>query len=367
MQIGHVDPAPSETQPSSKPALLVFAGSAVFLAASALLPWVFVQGTKGQFRANLLYSRSPQVFPELALILLVLGVVYAWRRWAWTLELMRFVSLLSVAAIIPFVQAYRGAARSPRSLEYYTVGMRDLIGDPTAAALSWGPWIALGAAAVCYLALRRFPTGRWPAWSVYLLVLAVLVVGNREDYIYLYGVPVGRVHPHKALAARPWLREVTQVRVDGFRSDANVEPLKASVMAPDFSLKAVAGPDVALRTLRGKTILVNFWATWCGPCVAEMPRLQQLYEKHKDGGFVLLAVSVDEQPEKVKPFMQTHALSFPALFSTLDVERAYGVEAYPTSFLIDPDGTIQWSIVGGLTDDRSQHLEEKLQSLSARH
>jgi thiol-disulfide isomerase/thioredoxin len=341
--------------------LLLFCAGALCLAASTLAPWVSLRGTKGTFRASLLYSFSPEVFPLAAATLLVLCAIYAWRRWIWTLELMRLGCLAALIAVLPFVSVYRSLARVPRRLDIYTEAMRDLIGEPIAASLSWGPWIAVAAAVVCYLCLVRLPTRPWPAWCVYLLIGSVLAIGDRMDYLTLYGISVGRIEPRGVIAKNDTLRALTGVQVEGFGTP-KIQAAKTGALAPPFALKGATGPDMALAQFRGERVLVNFWATWCGPCIAEMPALEQLYNKHKNDRFRLLAISVDEEAAKVEPFMRARKLTFPALFSTRDVERAYGVNAYPTSFLIDAQGKIIWSVVGALNDERTQQIDALLAS-----
>ena len=109
--------------------------------------------------------------------------------------------------------------------------------------------------------------------------------------------------------------------------------------AEDFTLPALDGRTVRLADLRGKVVLVNFWATWCPPCLEEMPAMERLWRKHKDAGFVLVAVSVDADPKKVAPFVTDHKLTFPiALDTKMAVAEKYGVRALPSSFLLGKDG-----------------------------
>jgi len=118
--------------------------------------------------------------------------------------------------------------------------------------------------------------------------------------------------------------------------------------APEFKLTDINGKRVALSDLRGKVVLLNFWATWCGPCRAEMPSLGNLYEALKGKGFVVIAVSVDTSEKPVKPFVSEKRISFPVLMDK-DKEVAfdqYGVFGLPTSFLIDRRGVIVEKFMG---------------------
>ncbi|MFY9588048.1 MAG: TlpA disulfide reductase family protein [Actinomycetota bacterium] len=109
--------------------------------------------------------------------------------------------------------------------------------------------------------------------------------------------------------------------------------------AEDFTLPALNGGTFRLADQRGKVVLVNFWATWCPPCLEEMPAMERLWRKHKDAGFVLVAVSVDTDPKKVVPFVTEHKLTFPiALDTKMSVAEKYGVRALPSSFILGKDG-----------------------------
>jgi peroxiredoxin len=117
--------------------------------------------------------------------------------------------------------------------------------------------------------------------------------------------------------------------------------------APDFQF---GGPDeqpVSLSDFQGSPVLLNFWATWCGPCVHEMPYLQQVWDEWQARGLVLLAINIMESSSAVQSFMQSQGLSFPVL---LDGDGAiaakYGIEGIPTTFFIDGEGIIQQVQVG---------------------
>ena len=121
-----------------------------------------------------------------------------------------------------------------------------------------------------------------------------------------------------------------------------------TVAAPGFSLPDLAGKTVRLEQYRGTLVLLNFFATWCGPCREEMPGMERLFRAHRDQGFVVVAVNLQESAKTVRPFVQELKLSFPIV---LDVEgsvsREYGVRALPVTFLIGRDGNIVWRAIGG--------------------
>ena len=134
-------------------------------------------------------------------------------------------------------------------------------------------------------------------------------------------------------------------------------------LAEDFTLPLTDGKDFRLADQRGKVVMINFWATWCSPCLEEMPAMERLWQHHKDQNFVLVAVSADANPTVVKPFLDRHGLTFPvALDPKLDLGNAYGVRALPSSFIVDRDGNLAALALGPRpwADDASHSLVEGL-------
>ena len=136
--------------------------------------------------------------------------------------------------------------------------------------------------------------------------------------------------------------------------------------APNFTLKNLDGKEISLSQFRGKHVLVNFWATWCGPCKIEMPSLEALYEKFKDKNFALLAISNDMFGSNiVKPFVKAHKINFPVLLDQrLKVSNAFGVVRLPTTFMIDPQGKIIGALFGAedwVTPSNILYFENLLQ------
>jgi peroxiredoxin len=122
--------------------------------------------------------------------------------------------------------------------------------------------------------------------------------------------------------------------------------------APDFSLEDTAGRTVTLGDYRGKVVLINFWATWCLPCRAEMPELESIYRARRGDGFEVVAIDLQESDAEVQPFMEELGLTFPALLDRDGfVSRAYRARALPSSFLVDRQGTIRYVKIGPLTFD----------------
>ncbi|MGB9611820.1 MAG: redoxin domain-containing protein [Bryobacteraceae bacterium] len=122
-------------------------------------------------------------------------------------------------------------------------------------------------------------------------------------------------------------------------------------LAPDFELRDVNGKTIRLSDYRGQVVLLNFWATWCGPCKIEIPWFVEFQRTFKDRGFTVIGVSVDEDGwEAVRPFLAARQVNYPVVIATPEVETKYGgVEALPMSFLIDRDGRIASTHVGLVT------------------
>jgi cytochrome c biogenesis protein CcmG, thiol:disulfide interchange protein DsbE len=123
---------------------------------------------------------------------------------------------------------------------------------------------------------------------------------------------------------------------------------RAPSLAPDFAVPDLAGQAVRLSGLRGKVVLLNLWTTWCPPCREEMPSMEKLYQRLRDRGFVLLAVSQDEGgKEAVEPFVRDLGLTFPVLVDPEhQVGDRYQVWGYPESFIIDREGRVVERVIG---------------------
>ena len=132
-------------------------------------------------------------------------------------------------------------------------------------------------------------------------------------------------------------------------------------MAPDFQLPDLDGHLVTLSELRGSPVLLNFWATWCGPCRAEMPFIQDIYENESfsDKGLVILAVNIGENSSTAKRFMVDNELTFAVLLDTdQKIAPEYNVRAIPTTFFIDEDGIIRDIKVGAFSS--RAEIEQRL-------
>ena len=114
-------------------------------------------------------------------------------------------------------------------------------------------------------------------------------------------------------------------------------------LAPDFALKSSTGENLRLSEYRGNVVMINFWATWCGPCRQEMPLLDELYVRYKRVGFSLLGVNIDDDSRRAMQMIEELGVSFPVLFDARkEVSRLYEVEAMPVTVLVDRAGNVRY-------------------------
>jgi cytochrome c biogenesis protein CcmG, thiol:disulfide interchange protein DsbE len=132
--------------------------------------------------------------------------------------------------------------------------------------------------------------------------------------------------------------------------------------APDFQLTALSGEGVSLSDYKGKPVVINFWATWCGYCVEEMPLLQDIYDNRAGDGLMVVAVNSGETTSQAKEFMQAYGYSFPVLLDrSQDVTIDYKIRGFPTTFFVDADGVIRDIKVGAFTS--RQQIEVSLKKI----
>jgi peroxiredoxin len=137
-----------------------------------------------------------------------------------------------------------------------------------------------------------------------------------------------------------------------------------AVPAPDFSLKSTAGQNLRLKEFRGEVVMLNFWATWCGPCREEMPILNRLHEQYRKTGFVVLGVNIDDDAGKAADMARRLKVSYPILHDAQkQVGKLYRVNSMPTTVLIDRDGKLRYTHRGFHSDYERIYQEQVRQLL----
>ncbi len=154
----------------------------------------------------------------------------------------------------------------------------------------------------------------------------------------------------------------TGCRTTATRADSTVKPEKGRRAAPDFDLKDADGKAVKLSDYRGKVVLLNFWATWCGPCKIEIPWFMDFENQYKDKGFAVLGVAMDEEGwEVVRPYIRNRQVNYRILMGTDPVAQLYGgVESLPTSFVLDREGKIASVHIGLVSKSEYKNDIEQL-------
>ena len=170
--------------------------------------------------------------------------------------------------------------------------------------------------------MMKFLSKHWTLTSIVILILAAFWIGWSA-------VPTGATTDGKIPAP-----------MEGF-------------LAPEFELTTLSGDMVSLSDLRGKVVLVNFWASWCPPCRSEMPAMERIYSEYGPDEFVILAVNNSRQdnPTDAERFVSEKELTFPILLD-LDgqVSVLYQVHSLPTSFFVDREGVIREIVIGGMSE-----------------
>lgn len=182
-------------------------------------------------------------------------------------------------------------------------------------------------------------------------------VVDADDRMYslAFVAPAGRWEADYLPLVEAMLASVEVVSPLAAETDSEDVPVGTQVgqQAPDFEVTLLDGSQAALSDYRGQVVLLNFWATWCGPCRIEMPEFQTAYEAYQDEDFVVLAVNFQESAEQASDFAEEFGLTFPiALDPDGSVNRQFSVFAYPSSFVIDRQGVIQVSHAGPATTEQ---------------
>ena len=128
--------------------------------------------------------------------------------------------------------------------------------------------------------------------------------------------------------------------------------------APDFTLPTLDGPNLRLEEYRGQVVLINFWASWCGPCRQEMPVLDQLHQRYEDTGFAVLGVNVEGETGPAQQIVDKTKVTFPVLIDTNQaVSEMYNLEAMPSTLVVDRDGNVRYIHLGYKPGDEAKYVE----------
>ena len=127
----------------------------------------------------------------------------------------------------------------------------------------------------------------------------------------------------------------------------DVPTLEVGEPSPGFALEGLDGSEVSLARLQGKVVVLNFWASWCGPCRLEMPDFQKAWEEHQEQGVVFVGIAVDDTASEASKFAEQVGVTYPlALDTTGDVARAYRIRAVPSTYFIDREGKLATTLHG---------------------
>ncbi len=214
---------------------------------------------------------------------------------------------------------------------------------------------------------------RWllVAGTLAMLMLVLAACGNR-NIVSSTPTPAQRVAEEAPQAPAPAADTdsaspgvanadaLANIAINSKLLDHKASPPGVGDPAPDFSYTLPDGSVHKLSDYRGKKILINFWATWCPPCKAEMPDIQEAANRFKDEDFMVLALSQDMQPQLIEPFAREKQLTIPLIPDPQgEIASKYGARGLPTSFFVHPDGTISSGVVGMLDiDSIEQHLDK---------
>ena len=131
---------------------------------------------------------------------------------------------------------------------------------------------------------------------------------------------------------------------------------ETKIPAPDFTLKSRSGENMKLSELKGQVVLLNFWASWCGPCRHEMPILDAIHKKYEPLGFTVLGINVDKKSEKAAAYLKDTPVNFPVLYDpSSKVSELYSVSAMPSTAFIDRDGNVRFVHAGYKTGDEKKY------------
>ncbi|MFA7227837.1 MAG: TlpA disulfide reductase family protein [Melioribacteraceae bacterium] len=179
----------------------------------------------------------------------------------------------------------------------------------------------------------------WIYTGFFIGVIVLLFVFNNSDYLFGRNEENGPYPPNYIPSSQ-----------------------KSTALAPDFTLPTTDGKTIKLSDLRGKVVILDFWATWCPPCRKGIPDLIELKKKYGSKGFEIIGVSVDtDTKDEVVPFMKEKGINYPVVYGNMNVYQQYGgIRAIPTSFVVDKQGKIVASYEGLIPHSTYENHIKKL-------
>ncbi len=131
-------------------------------------------------------------------------------------------------------------------------------------------------------------------------------------------------------------------------------------IAADFSLKLFSGDEFHLSDHKGKPVFINFWASWCIPCIEEAAAIEQVYKEYSEKGVIFVGIAINDTETKAKEFIAEHKLSFATGLDSGKIQESYPLYGVPTTLFIDKQGKINYLHMGGVTEDLIRHEIEKI-------
>ena len=200
---------------------------------------------------------------------------------------------------------------------------------------------------------------RVPGWLIMVIVFGALYLTGLHTEV------IGQVQ--RIILATGLIKPDVKPEAEKTKVSGNTTPTPATLPLADynFSLRSLSGEEVAMQSLKGKVVFINFWATWCPPCIAEMPNIQSLYQKVKSDNIAFVMVSLDQDPGKAQKFIAKKGFTFPVYTPNGPLPAVYEGQVIPTTFVISPAGQIV-ARKDGMADYDNQEFREFLLNLVQR-
>lgn len=196
---------------------------------------------------------------------------------------------------------------------------------------------------------------------IWISIIVIIAAAGFSVYNYNNNLAKEKVQKEKLAQEKKTEEEKKKTEEEKKTAEEPKDNEKEKVPAPDFKLKDLKGNEVSLSDYKGKKVFLNFWASWCPPCKAEMPDLEKLYQETKDSDLVILAVNLGEERATASKFVRDNKLNFTILIDDTNfVSMKYNVASIPTSYFIDKEGNISSKFTGMMTLDQMKELVDAI-------